>query len=104
MSLVPSHSGGLRWYQWLLVPFALPAALVVILPLGALALLAIPYYAVFPDHHPHVVDFGGSPRQRELLARWRRRNQQLGIIGRIAVALGGRRRRRRAHVCRHIQA
>ena len=88
----------LKWYQWPLIPFALPAAMVVGIPLLVLAALSIPYYKVFPDHHPHIVDMGGTPRQRQLIESWRAKYRELGIVGRIGVALSGRRRSHRVVV------
>ena len=72
-----------RWYLWLLAPLVLPICLVFMLPLGLLALLSIPFYLVFPDAHLHKYDYDGTPRQKELLARWRARYASLGIIRRI---------------------
>lgn len=86
----------LPWYAWPLVPFVFVATLVLMLPLGALALLSIPYFLVFPDRHAQIHDFGGTPRQQELLARWRESYSRLGIRGRLARRLKLWRRKRRA--------
>jgi hypothetical protein len=79
----------------LLAPIVLPIGLVVMLPLGMLALLSIPYFACSPDRHRHFYDFAGTPRQRELLRRWREKYDRLGILGRIARAQLRRQRRKR---------
>jgi hypothetical protein len=71
------------WYLWPLVPIVLPICLLVMLPLGFLALLSIPFYLVFPDTHFHKYDHEGTPRQKELLARWRARYAALGLRQRI---------------------
>src|SRR5262245_38085422 len=71
------------WYAWLLVPLVLPAVLVVAIPLSILALLSIPYFAVFPDRHRHIWDFKGTLHQRELLAKWRTLYTRLGFVGRV---------------------
>lgn len=52
---------GPPWYLWPLVPFVFTASLIFMLPLAILAVLSIPYYAVFPDHHMHVYDVRGTP-------------------------------------------
>ena len=83
------------WYQWLLVPIVFPVALVIMGPLGLLALLSVPYFRVFPDHHAHLYDFNGTPRQRELLTRWRAGYKRLGITGRFARCLKVRKRKKR---------
>ena len=80
----------LPWYGWLLVPFVIPAALVVLIPLSLLAAISIPYYFVFPDHHRHMWDSESTPHQRELLARWRTQYSRLGIFGRIRRAFARR--------------
>jgi len=83
----------LPWFGLILIPFVLPAVLVIAIPLGILALFSIPYYFVFPDHHRQVWDFEGSPHQRELLAKWRSHYAHLGFIGRIRRAFTRCRRR-----------
>jgi hypothetical protein len=85
----------LPWYAWMLVPFVLPAVLIVGIPLGILALFSLPYYFIFPDHHRQIWDSKGTPHQRELLAKWRSQYSQLGFFGRIqrGIRLAQRRRK-----------
>ena len=83
------------WYLWLLVPIVFPIALVIMGPLALLALLSVPYFRVFPDHHAHLYDFNGTPRQREMLMRWRASYSRLGFAGRLARCFKVRRRRQR---------
>ena len=75
------------------MPFVLPAVLIVAIPFSLLALLSIPYYRIFPDHHMHIRDLDGTERQRELLAKWRTRYSELGIFGRLRRAAKLLRRR-----------
>jgi hypothetical protein len=74
------------WYAWPLVPLVLPVVVLVMIPLGVLALISIPYYAVFPDHHAHFYDFQGTPHQKETLARWRAAYRRLSFPQRIGRA------------------
>lgn len=83
------------WYLWPLVPLALASGLVVMLPLGILALLSIPYFAIFPDHHAHRYDFEGAPHQRERLAQCRALYRNMNLLQRIERAVRRWRRRRR---------
>jgi len=94
------NNGLAKWLRLLLmlllIPLVLPAVVLVALPLGILALLSsIPYYALYPDRLRHVYDFEATPRQRELLVRWRTKYAQLGFRGRIKRYLLRRERRRR---------
>lgn len=73
----------LPWYGWLLAPLVLPAVLLVAILLGLLALLSVPYFALYPDRHADIIDFGGNAREREWLAKWRAKYAQLGFLGRI---------------------
>src|SRR5579883_521729 len=86
-----SMSKKLPLHAWPLVPFAFCAALVVMIPLGILALLSIPYYFVFPEHHRQVWDFKGTTHQRKLLEIWRSKYAKLSFIGRISRAFRKRR-------------
>jgi len=86
-------------YLWLLAPIMLPVALLVMIPLGILALIAAPYYFVYPEHHIHQWDFEGTERQKALLVKWRTGHKRLGLFGRIRrgfLVLGRRTRTRRA--------
>ncbi len=80
------------WYRWLLVPLALPAALVILVPMSILAAFSIPYYAVFPHHHPHSADFG-TPRQRDLIRGWRARYARLSLWAKLRRAVTRKRHR-----------
>jgi hypothetical protein len=83
----------LPWYAWPLAPVAFAAACIIMLPLSLLALLSIPYFALYPDYHVHIYDVQGTGRQRELLARWRACYARLGLFARCrrAITLLGRR-------------
>jgi hypothetical protein len=72
-----------RWLLLLLWPLSLLVALPILLPLGVLALLSIPYFAVYPDHHAHLWDFEGTADQKEFLALRRRRYRSIGLRRRI---------------------
>jgi hypothetical protein len=62
------NNGLAKWLRLLLmllfIPLVLPVVALVALPLGILALLSIPYYALYPDRHRHLYDFDATPRQR----------------------------------------
>jgi hypothetical protein len=83
----------LPWYAWPLIPVVLPVAVAVMLPLGLLALLSIPYFWLFPDRHARLNDFEGTPHQRARLARWRVAYRRLGLWGRVRRAIKLTRRR-----------
>ena len=71
------------------------------IPFAALALILMPYFCVFPDHHRHIYDFdGATPRQRELLGKWRAQYRRLGLLGRFRRVMLKRQRRRRMPVRR----
>ena len=82
------------WYWWPLAPLMFFGTFVVVgIPLGILALVAGPYYAIYPERHAHKWDFCSSLKQKERLALWRAQYQKLGIRDRCARALEMRRRR-----------
>ena len=88
------------WYLWPLAACGYLAIFIIIgIPLLILAAVAIPYYALFPDHHADIYDVRGTPRQRERLAQWRAAYRRLGIIGRVrrAIRMRGIRRQRTAN-------
>ena len=62
--------------------------------LELLALLSIPYYALYPDRHAHAWDSAGTPRQRERVAKWRALYARLTFRQRLRRCLVKRRRRR----------
>ena len=65
--------------EWLFLPVVMPAVFV---SLGALALVSIPYFAVFPDHHAHECDFG-TERQQEVMQRYGRFASRVSVRRRI---------------------
>lgn len=78
----------IRWlFLWPLIPFMAAFSLFVLLLMAPFALLSIPYYWIFPDHHLQFYDVEGTERQKELLARWREEHRKLGFIGRIRRAI-----------------
>src|SRR5260370_40802733 len=95
MSISAKELRGVPWYLWPLVSFALLAALIAVIPLAVLACLSIPYFSIYPDRHRHVYDENGSPRQRELLARWRACYNRLSFRQRVARAIKLRQRGRK---------
>src|SRR5438045_7846868 len=95
MSASAKEHGRVPWYLWPLVPFALLSAMIVIIPLAALACFSIPYFSIYPDRHRHVYDENGTTRQQELLARWRACYNRLGFRERVARAIKLRRRGRK---------
>ena len=84
----------LPWWRWFFFPLVVPVALVVLLPLGLLALLSIPYFLIFPDRHAQLHDFDGTPHQRGRIAQWRHRYSQLGLVQRIRRACARHQRKR----------
>jgi len=85
----------LPWYAWPLAPFALVAGLVVMVPLGILALVLSPIYVLYPDHTFNLYDKCGTPHQRQRLTTWRAMYRRLSLPGRIARAHKLRMRRRK---------
>lgn len=72
-----------KWYLWPLVPFGFAAAMIVMLPLGLLALLSIPYFLLYPDRHLHFADLHGSEIEKARVARWRATYSRLSFAGRV---------------------
>lgn len=80
----------IAWWEWPLVPVVWVGFTVVF---GSIVMLSIPYFTVFPDHHPHPYDRGSS-RQREIIRLyresanrvplWRRFGHALAILFRLA--------------------
>lgn len=71
------------WYLWPLAPLAFLGSLIVMLPLGVLALVSIPVVWLYPDRHMHVHDLRGSAEEKRRLARWRREYNRLSFFGRV---------------------
>lgn len=67
-------------WEWLFAPIVLP---ILILPLACLALLSIPYFALYPERHAHVWDFEGTETQRRQLARRRERYSRFSFRQRV---------------------
>lgn len=82
------------WWEWFFFPVVVPVLFVL---LSALALASIPYFAVFPDRHPHEYDFG-TERQQEVMRRYRRYTSRVSVWRRcgrlVALPFRGRRSRR----------
>lgn len=79
---------------WYLIPLVLAAGLLVMIPLGILALLSIPYYSLFPDRRMHIFDLEGAPHQRSRLEYWRALHRRMSLLQRIGRLFRLRRRRR----------
>lgn len=86
-------TGSIPWYLWPLVPFVFVVSLFVMIPLGLLALLSIPYFALFPDRHIHVADIHGTPHQKSRVAHWRRLYRLINVFQRTSRAFRGWKRR-----------
>jgi len=82
------------WYLWPLVPFALCGTLVVMISLGILAIISIPYFAIFPERHAHLYDFEATPHQRRRLAQWREMYRDMNFWERLTRAWKKRHRLR----------
>ena len=74
-------------YLWPLAPFALVASLLVMLPLGPIAILSIPYYAIFPDRHLHKYDVEGTEQQRKRMVQWRSVYSRMSFVQRLVRAM-----------------
>jgi hypothetical protein len=63
------------WWEWPFFPLACVVLVVygvlIVTLLGVLAVLSIPYFALYPDRHASDYDFG-TARQQELMRRYRR--------------------------------
>ena len=89
------------WYLRPLILFVHFVVLVVVMiPLGILALLSIPYFILCPDRQIIVGDLRGTDRQRELLAKWKSVYRSLGFFGRIKRSMKLARRRWRSKYLR----
>src|ERR1700722_5641807 len=77
----------IKWYMWPLAPVAFLAAMLVILPLCIVALLSIPYFSLYPDHHAHVADCQGSQSEKARVARWRVTYSRMSFAGRVRRAM-----------------
>lgn len=72
-----------RWYQWPLIPLGFVFAMLAMLPLGLIALVSIPFFALYPERHMHIYDERGTPRQQELLTRWRTIRAKMSLPRRL---------------------
>jgi hypothetical protein len=84
------------WYLW---PFVIPGMFlgaIVMLPLGVLAVLSIPYFILYPERHLHEWDIDENLGHERSMRRWRAAYARLTLLGRVCRArvLAGRRRRR----------
>jgi hypothetical protein len=81
----------IAWWEWLFLPVLMPTVGAL---LGIAAVLSVPYFVVYPDHHAHEYDFG-TERQRELMRRYRRFASRVSFWRRCGRALAFPFRRRR---------
>ena len=65
------YNGDVSPITWLESVWAIVLAPLTITALGITVLLSIPYFAIYPDHHPHAYDRGTS-KQRETIRRYRK--------------------------------
>lgn len=72
----------IAWWEWPFFPAAVVlfavCGVVVIALLGALALLSIPYFALYPDRHACDYDFG-TEQQQEVMRRYRRFTSRVSL-------------------------
>lgn len=64
-----------------------PVALIGLL---LMALVAVPYFWLFPERHMNVVDLSGTEAEKLRLGQYREYRKKTGIIGRIAELCGWR--------------
>lgn len=78
------RSGGddtpIAWWEWLFSPLMI---MFVFFVGGVLALISIPYFALYPERHAHEWDFDDNATHQRLLARWRARYARLTLGGRV---------------------
>jgi hypothetical protein len=85
----------IQWYLWPLVPIVFCGSLVVMIPLGILAIFSIPYFTIYPERHAHLYDFEATPHQKKRLAQWREMYSNLSFRQRITRARKKRHRRKK---------
>ena len=86
----------LPWYLWPHAPFAfLAVALIVMLPLGVIALMSIPLTWLYQDRHMHIHDVQGTEMEKARLAKWRETYNRLSVVGRFRHAMRRSVRQRR---------
>jgi hypothetical protein len=84
----------IAWWEWLFAPLVWAITIPLLL---VAALLSIPYYMVYPDHHAHEWDFG-TKEQQEIMRRYRRFAARVSFwrrCGRLLASPFRRVRRRR---------
>lgn len=89
------------WSVWPLYPLILLVGVPVLLLLVLLVLLLTPLFVLYPDRVRQLHDVQGTPRQRELLARWRAAYRRLGPWGRVGRAVKVGRRSLRSRIIGH---
>lgn len=80
------------WWEWFFLPVVMTAVAVV---LGGAALVAIPFFAVYPELHMHEYDLG-TERQQEAIRRFRRYASRVSFWRRCGRVLAFPFRRKRA--------
>jgi hypothetical protein len=70
-------------FSMIFVPIALAGLFVA-------AVVATPYFWLFPERHMHVVDTEGTDEEKLRLERYREYQKRVGVAGRIAERLGWR--------------
>jgi hypothetical protein len=83
-----------KWYLWPLIPPVFVVMLVLLIPIGVLALLSIPIVWLYPDRHKHIADVRGTPSEKARLVRWRAAYARLSFTGRVRRAMKRSIRRR----------
>ena len=84
----------LSWLEW---PFMPVVVVLVFNLLSVLSLLAIPVYSLYPEYQAHGYD-SGTPRQQELMRRYRRFTSRVSFWRRFGRALTFPFRRKRARL------
>src|SRR4051794_13118809 len=76
------RSGGdetpIAWWEWLFTPVVVMLVFVVG---GALAIVSIPYFWLYPDRHMH--QWNGDPAHTRSLENWRSSYARLTFFGRV---------------------
>lgn len=71
------------WCEWALMPLYV---LVVVVALGLLAVVSIPFFMLYPDLHAREYDFG-TEKQQKVVERYRRLTARVSLRRRIGRVL-----------------
>ena len=68
------------WWHW---PFYLSSVALFVVFLAVCGAVSTPYLAMYPEHAPHRYD-RGTPRQREIIKRYRRKLSRAPLLVRVS--------------------